>query len=125
MAINSMKIIEQFSIWSVKLEKNPIGHEQGGDRPFLVISSDKYNISSQTPIGFICSCSKKKSENKYTRSIELNNGCQESHVNISQIRTLSADRFGEKIGMVDKKTASELIEIFLTTLVFDMLDEKK
>lgn len=85
--INSIQIIKQFSVWQVTLEKNPIGHEQGGTRPFFVISSDKYNIASKTPIGFIMSASENKSKNKFAVSLEGMDKVSSS-VNVSQIRTI-------------------------------------
>ncbi len=110
---NRIKIIEQFSIWFVDLEKKPVGHEQGGERPFFVISSIEYNIKAETPIGFIVSTSEKKAKNPYTIPIDK----ADSHVNVSQIRTLDISRFKKKIQNVEKETALKVIEKFLSRLV--------
>ena len=116
-----IKIIEQFSVWIVDLgAKNDIkGHEQYGKRPFFVISDTTYNTSSKTPIGFICSSSKKKDCNDYTLSIELKNNIEYSHINISQIRTLSEDRFISKIKKDDDTNilGKQSIEKFMKKIV--------
>ncbi len=55
---------KQCEIWMVHLgTENIIGHEQKGSRPFYIISSDKYNKTSKTPIGFFMSTSKEKKKN--------------------------------------------------------------
>ena len=56
-----MKEIKQNSIWMVKMVYDGIvGHEQKGTRPFYVISNDRYNNNSSTPIGYFLSTSSKK-----------------------------------------------------------------
>ena len=117
----NIKIIEQFSVWSVDLgTKNDIkGHEQYGKRPFLVISDSTYNTTSKTPIGFIGSASHKKYKNDFTLPINLGNDRENSHINISQIRTLSEDRFIEKIIIDDniKNLGIDAIQKFLDKIV--------
>ncbi len=88
-----MSKILQFSIWNVELENKPKGHEQGGNRPFFVISSADYNSRSGTPIGFICSTSANKNNKRFTTEIHFKNSKRTSHVNITQIRTLDKIRF--------------------------------
>jgi len=107
--MNSIKLIEQGDIWEIQLEKNPCGSEQGGKRPFIVISSSEYNKKSKTPIGFIMSTSKKKSGNQYTIPVE---GMPDefSHINVSQIRTVSEDRFSNPFKK--KLTREEIHKIF-------------
>jgi mRNA interferase MazF len=110
--LEELKIIQQFSIWLVQLEEKPIGHEQGGDRPFLVISNNIYNHNSKTPIGFILSTSEKKGKNKFALQLE-NMPSNLSHVNISQIRTLDYSRFTKKISEISEKEGKEIIQTFL------------
>ena len=93
--------ILQGEIWWIKLDENPIGHEQGGTRPFFIISKDEYNKNSKTPMGFSISKSLHKSKNKFSIEIEyidLKNNKKNIYVNISQLRTLSIERFNNKIG---------------------------
>lgn len=110
-----IKIIEQFSIWQVELESNPVGHEQGKSRPFLVISTTSFNHNSQTPIGFILSTSSKKAKNKYAVNIESMPE-ELSHVNISQIRTIDISRFKRKIGVISEQKGRETIEKFVSVI---------
>lgn len=110
--MENIKTIEKFSIWLVKLEDNPIGHEQGGKRPFFVISDTVYNENSGTPIGFIMSTSEKKSKNRF--AIQVDNI---SHVNVSQIRTLDSSRFLSFKKNVDKEKSLEIIENFMKQIV--------
>lgn len=121
---NGIKIIDQFSIWSVQLEDNPVGHEQGGNRPFFVISSRAYNINSQTPIGFIMSSSNNKSKNNYTIVIpEMEN--KVSHINITQIRTLDISRFNSLLMSDLKEEGIEAINKFISILIFKNTDLNK
>lgn len=86
--------INQFEVWLVDFgddEKCFKSHEQRYTRPFLVISNYNYNSTSKTPIGFILSTSEKKSQNDYTLPLT-----DKSHVNISQIKTISEERFIKK-----------------------------
>jgi mRNA-degrading endonuclease toxin of MazEF toxin-antitoxin module len=114
-----IKIIEQFSVWLVDLDRNNIvGSEQGGKRPFLVISDTGQNIKSKTPVGFIGSSSPKKSKNIYTLSINLNNRKEHSHINFSQFTTLGEDRFIKKID--DKlfdDLAKEALKKFMNKII--------
>ena len=111
--------IKQFSIWKVKLEESPVGHEQGGDRPFFVLSSTKYNQKSKTPIGFIASNSPSKSNNQFAIKIELDNK-KYSHINISQIRTLDQSRFIHCKGQIkSNEYAIKSISKFISKIIFD------
>ena len=92
-----MKIL-QFSVWRVKLEDKPTGHEQGGTRPVLLLLAH-LNITKnhKTPIGFICSTSEKKINRDFSEKIEFKSSKKPSHVNITQIRTLDESRVLECI----------------------------
>jgi mRNA-degrading endonuclease toxin of MazEF toxin-antitoxin module len=108
-------IIEQFSVWLVRLEKKPVGHEQGGDRPFLVISTTSYNQHSKTPIGFFLSTSEKKAKNNYSMRIEKMSD-ELSSVNLSQIRTLDISRFVRKETIIQAKEGREIIRQFVVRM---------
>lgn len=109
--------IRKFSVWLVELEEKPRGYEQGGKRPFFVISSSEYNKNSKTPMGFICSTS---SKNRFTEKIFFGNCRQDSYVNISQIRTLDSSRF---IHCLEEFTGYEfgikLVSKYINQMVFD------
>jgi len=93
--------ILQGEIWWISLEENPVGHEQGGSRPFFILSKSEYNNRSKTPIGFAVSKSMHKSRNKFSVEIvykNIKNEDEKVWVNVSQLRTLSIERFGKKLG---------------------------
>ena len=108
--------ILQGSIWWVDLENNPVGHEQGERRPFFVISKGDYNTRSKTPIGYTMSTSLHKSNNAFSVQITYNDSQQEKkqgYVNVSQIRTLSIDRFGNSLGRVlERKDVYKVLNHF-------------
>jgi len=111
--------IKQNDIWMVKMgEVGIIGHEQKGNRPFYVISNTEYNKASNTPIGFFISTSEKKKNNRFTVEIDMQ-GSPEI-VNISQIRTISAERFVKYMGC----GTNEDTKLLMTTFEKEILDNK-
>jgi len=90
---------------------NPVRmSEQAGYRPILVISQDIFNKKSGTVIGLALTSRPQKAGFPLTlpiRSVELP---KESWVKISQIRTLSTLRLGEKIGALSREELSRVIE---------------
>jgi mRNA-degrading endonuclease toxin of MazEF toxin-antitoxin module len=109
---------EQFSIWWVDLGKrNHKGHEQEGIRPFFIISNTKYNKKSKTPIGFICSSREKDF------SVSINIKDVDSYVNVSQIRTLSEERFDKIKHSVDnnlKDVGDQVMDKFKKMIINDL-----
>ena len=105
--------IKQFSVWYVDLdskdskdnnmfiESKPVGHEQSGRRPVVVISQTQYNNKSGTPIVLCCSSSIKKSQNTFTFPIKWNDDHKDTWVNLSQIRTLDKSRFYNYAGLLN------------------------
>lgn len=82
-----------------------IGHEQSGSRPVLVLSQDIFNERSGTVIALAVTSQKPRVNFPLTFELSDPNLPKESWVKISQIRTLSTQRLGKKIG---KATAEEL-----------------
>lgn len=82
-----------------------IGHEQSGSRPVLVLSQDIFNERSGTVIALAVTSQKPRVNFPLTFELSDLNLPKESWVKISQIRTLSTQRLGKKIG---KATAEEL-----------------
>jgi mRNA-degrading endonuclease toxin of MazEF toxin-antitoxin module len=105
------KEIKQYSMLMVDMGTKEFikGHEKAGNRPFFVISSTKYNMKSKTPIGFFASTSSKKTKNKYSIEIDDNGS-----INISQIRTLSEERF---LYCIQEIHSSKLESIILSTFI--------
>jgi len=122
-----MNIILQFSVWNVELEKKPVGHEQGGNRPFFVISSSEYNKRSGTPMGFICSNSQNKINREFSEEMHFKNSKKTSHVNVSQIRTLDETRF---LNMIQEFTEYDfgikVISKYINRMILNgTLDDKR
>ncbi len=88
---------------------NPVrGHEQAGRRPVVVLSHNVFNDRSGTVIAMAITSQEQRAGFPLTH--ELKNPIQgkQAWVKISQIRTLSVDRVGKKIGQV---SAEELIQV--------------
>ncbi len=82
---------------------NPtIGSEQGGFRPVLIISNDVFNEKSGTVIAM--AITSKFQRVKYPFTLELTETLipKKSWVKISQIRTLSVERIGEKLSKISE-----------------------
>ena len=110
------KNIKQNDIWMVALgEEGIVGHEQKGNRPFYVISSTGYNQVSNTPIGFFLSTSEKKKLNRFAVEVDMQGSLET--VNVSQIRTLSSDRFLRYMGSGSDEDLQKLIETFNQEIV--------
>ncbi len=85
-----------------------LGHEQSGLRPVLVLSQNVFNDRSGTVIA-VALTSQHPSAG-FPLALELSDPSlpKKSWVKISQIRTLSVQRLGKKLG---KATAEELEDI--------------
>jgi len=84
------------------------GREQTGRRPILVISHDIFNERSGTVIAMAITSRPQKAG--FPLTVELMSGSppKRSWVKVSQIRTLSLERLGKRIGRV---TPEELLRI--------------
>jgi len=90
---------------------NPvIGSEQGGLRPVLVLSHNVFNERSGTVIAVALTSQPQRSGFPLTLELEEKNLPKKSWVKISQIRTLSVKRIGEKIAAVSYEELSLIIE---------------
>jgi mRNA interferase MazF len=84
------------------------GNEQSGLRPVLVLSHDIFNERSGTVIAIALTSQPPKAGFPLTLQIESAALPKKSWVKISQIRTLSVERIGNKIGKI---SAGELIRV--------------
>ncbi len=92
---------------------NPVvGHEQGGQRPVVVISQDVFNSRSGTVIAL--AITSKAGRAGFPLALELTSVTlpKRSWVKISQIRTLSVQRLGKRIGRVAPEELDLVIEGF-------------
>lgn len=86
---------------------NPvIGKEQAGKRPVLIISHDIFNERSETVIAVAITSRPQTAGFPLTLEIENIKIPKKAWLKISQIRTLSTERIGDKID----KLAPEIIE---------------
>lgn len=90
---------------------NPIiGREQSGTRPVLVLSRDVFNDRSQTVIAVALTSQPQRAGFPLTLEITSKGLPKRSWVKISQIRTLSIERIGKKIGEAAPEQVQKVVE---------------
>lgn len=95
-------------VWA---DLNPVlGHEQGGRRPVVVISADVFNARSGTVISLAITSQAQQAGFPLTLELASVQLPKRSWVKISQVRTLSVQRIGQKIGRVSPEELDRLIE---------------
>lgn len=90
---------------------NPVrGSEQGGLRPVLVISHDVFNDRSGTVIALAITSQPQRAG--FPLTLRLPEGLlpKPSWVKISQIRTLSVERIGGKLGDVAPEELAQVVD---------------
>ena len=88
---------------------NPVrGREQAGHRPVLILSQNVFNERSGTVIAMAITSKTQSAGFPLTLELISHNLPKKSWVKISQIRTLSVDRIGKKIG---EATPEELLQV--------------
>ena len=87
-----------------------VGHEQAGRRPILVISHDIFNERSGTIIGIALSSQPQRAGFPLTLELGSKDLPKKSWAKISQIRTLSTERIGRRIGRVSAEELEQIIE---------------
>ena len=86
------------------------GPEQAGRRPVLIISQDVFNERSGTVIAIALTSQLQKAGFPLTLELARHKLPKKSWVKISQIRTLSIERLGQKIGRVSPEELGLVIE---------------
>jgi mRNA interferase MazF len=86
------------------------GHEQAGLRPVVILSQDIFNERSGTVIAMAITSQPQRAGFPLTLELPDANLPKQSWVKISQVRTLSTERLGEKIGRVSPDLLEQLIE---------------
>jgi mRNA interferase MazF len=87
-----------------------VGNEQTGKRPFLILSHNVFNENSGTVIVVAITSKEQKAGFPLTLEINSKNLPKKSWIKISQIRTLSAKRLGEKITHLKEEELINVIE---------------
>jgi len=90
---------------------NPVrGREQAGLRPVLILSEDIFNERSGTVIAMAITSQPQRAG--FPLTLELKSGIlpKTSWVKISQIRTLSVERIGKRIGRTSPEELAQVVE---------------
>lgn len=89
---------------------NPtIGHEHSGRRPVLILSRDVFNDRSGTVIAVAITSQEPRAGFPLTLSLETEELPKRSWVKISQIRTLSVQRMGERITRISPENLARVV----------------
>ncbi len=86
------------------------GREQVGRRPVVVISHDVFNERSGTVIAMALTSQPQRAGFPLTLEVKTRRLPKRSWVKISQIRTLSRERLGRKIGRLEPEQLDLLVE---------------
>jgi mRNA interferase MazF len=90
---------------------NPVrGHEQAGLRPVLILSHDIFNERSGTVIAMALTSQTQRAGFPLTLELKPEKLPKRSWVKISQIRTLSVERIGKKIGRARPEELVQVVE---------------
>jgi mRNA interferase MazF len=87
-----------------------LGHEQSGARPVLILSEDVFNDRSGTVIAVVLTSQQPSASFPLTFELSDAGLPKRSWVKISQIRTLSTQRLGKKIGAASEQELEAIIE---------------
>lgn len=92
-------------------ELNPVvGNEQAGQRPVVVISHDVFSDRSGIVIALAVTSQEPRAGFPLTLEISSAKLPKRSWVKIGQVRTLSVDRLGRKLGRVAPEELERVIE---------------
>jgi len=90
---------------------NPVrGREQAGIRPVLILSHDIFNERSGTVIAVAITSQSQRAGFPLTLQLKTSDLPKRSWVKISQIRTLTVERIGKKIGRVSPEELDQIVE---------------
>ena len=102
------RILRGDIVWA---DLNPVrGREQAGRRPVVVISEDIFNARSGTVIAMAITSQPQRAGFPLTLEVTSAKLPQRSCVKISQVRTLSVERIGSKIGRLAPEELDRLVE---------------
>lgn len=86
------------------------GHEQAGERPVLVLSHDVFNDRSGIVIAVALTSQEPRAGFPLTLELRSAKLPKRSWVKTGQIRTLSTDRIGKRLGRVADEELAEVLE---------------
>ncbi len=86
------------------------GHEQSGHRPVLIVSHDVFNERSGTVIAMAVTSQPPRAGFPLSHELASGGLPKRSWVKMSQIRTLSVERLGKRIGRISPEELIRVIE---------------
>ena len=86
------------------------GHEQAGTRPVLVLSQDVFNDRSGTVIAVALTSQEPRAGFPLALESRAAGLAKRSWVKISQVRTLSVDRIGKRLGRASDEELARVVE---------------
>ena len=90
---------------------NPVrGREQAGLRPVIILSHDIFNERSGTVIAMAITSQLQRAGFPLILKLISGNLPRQSWIKISQIRTLSVERIGQRIGNVSPEELNQVVE---------------
>jgi len=85
------------------------GHEQGRLRPVLVLSHEVFNERSGTVIAVAITSHEQRAGFPLTLELSASGLPKRSWVKISQVRTLSVERLGKKLGRAEPEVVEQIV----------------
>ena len=90
---------------------NPVrGKKQAGLRPVLILSHDVFNERSGTVIAVAITSQPQRAGFPLTLELDSKDLPKKSWIKISQIRTLSVERIGKRLGRVTPEELAQVVE---------------
>ncbi|OGO92711.1 MAG: MazF family transcriptional regulator [Coxiella sp. RIFCSPHIGHO2_12_FULL_42_15] len=86
------------------------GFEQMGHRPVIILSHEVFNQNSGTVIAVAVTSQEQRAGFPLTLKLDPTKLTKPAWVKISQIRTLSTQRLGKKIGQISAQDLDQIIE---------------
>jgi mRNA interferase MazF len=85
------------------------GHEQSGHRPVVILSHDVFNDRSETVIVMAITSQPQRAGYPLSWRIPVGLLPKDSWVKISQVRTLSVERLGQRLGRLLERDIEQLV----------------
>jgi mRNA interferase MazF len=86
------------------------GREQAGRRPVLILSNDLFNRRSGTVIAMAVTSQPQRAGFPLTFPLPSEKLSKPSWVKISQIRTISVERIGKRMGSIDNDELAQIVD---------------
>lgn len=86
------------------------GHEQAGQRPVLILSHDVFNERSGTVIAVALSSQEPRAGFPLTLESRARGLPKRSWIKISQIRTLTSERIGRRLGRASPEEIARVVD---------------